>query len=269
MFEMIIIFILLIFIYFASVTDEMKKKKIINNINFFPLTKEEQKEYRRYGDLEILKSFLLFMFVSGIFFAFYLIIKNYFTTNIIFKLFSLIAYIMFGLLCFLPYIVLFYRRPVGIVYGKISKKKGVHILGTLGSSYVYNIRIEKTNKVFSNVDLHFQNPLDISENDECKIVKSYLGFPYIFIDTKRNIEVDKDFIARAKVGGNIFFALAIIITIVLYFVIFILLLSKEYFAIVYPFVLWLISAVPFFTLSYSLKHKPETWRHIKKKNSKD
>lgn len=118
--------------------------------------------------------------------------------------------------------------------------------------------------MLSNIDLHFVNHFDISESDECKIVKSYFGFPYVFIDKRRNSEekdIDEDFIRRAKVGGNVFFVLAIIITIPLYFVIFILLISKEYFDIVYPFVFWLISAVPFFCLAYSLKHKAETWIH--------
>lgn len=148
MFEVIIIIILLFWLYLDNAKDEIKKKKKIEDIEFLPLTKEELKKYRRYGDLVVLICFLCFILVSGIFFYFWVIIKNFFPANIIFTLFSLVAYIIFILLCFAPYIVWFYGKPLGIAYGKISKKKSVHIFGSLGFFHVYNICIDNTKKCF-------------------------------------------------------------------------------------------------------------------------
>ena len=109
--EFILIFVIGICFYLSKAKDMLKKKNEIKNIDFRPLTQEEEKKYRKFSNIVIIECFVVFILVSG--FCYYFFQKNGIT---------LIIYIIVTIMCFLPYVLLFFGKPLGIKTGKLTDK---------------------------------------------------------------------------------------------------------------------------------------------------
>ena len=162
--EFILIFVIGICFYLSKAKDMLKKKNEIKNIDFRPLTQEEEKKYRKFSNIVIIECFVVFILVTGIWYYFFQ--KNGIT---------LIIYIIVTIMCFLPYVLLFFGKPLGIKTGKLTHVKGFGVRS-------YTVYFNDIEKYISDIEIFCINHMNVRKNDKCQIVKSSFGFLYAFRD---------------------------------------------------------------------------------------
>lgn len=143
--------------------------------DFSELTEEDWEEYNSLKT----KSFLIRLIFFLILFPVYiiLIIEALNTPYSVFRCLG-ITVIYFGLFWIL-YIVRFAGKPVGILYGRISKKT-VEKLGRY-HGYRYNVYIESIDETIKNIQIPLTKECPvIMKNDSVKIVKTRLGALYVW-----------------------------------------------------------------------------------------
>lgn len=162
--RLILIFGVGILFYLSKAKDMLKKKNEIKGMSFRPLTEEELKKYRKFGNIVIIECFVVFILVSGFWYYF-------FQKNII----TLIIYIIVTIMCFLPYVLLFFGKPLGIKTGKLTHVKGLGVRS-------YTVYFDDIEKYISDIEIFCINHMNVRKNDKCKVVKSSFGFLYAFRD---------------------------------------------------------------------------------------
>lgn len=162
--RLILIIVVGILFYMSKANDMLKKRGEIKDINFRPLTQEELKKYRKFGNIVIIECIGVFILVTGIWYYF-------FQKNII----TLIIYIIVTIMCFLPYVLLFFGKPLGIKTGKLTHVKGFGVRS-------YTVYFNDIEKYISDIEIFCINHMNVRKNDKCQIVKSSFGFLYAFRD---------------------------------------------------------------------------------------
>ena len=87
----------------------------------------------------------------------------------------LIIYIIVTIMCFLPYVLLFFGKPLGIKTGKLTHVKGFGVRS-------YTVYFNDIEKYISDIEIFCINHMNVRKNDKCQIVKSSFGFLYAFRD---------------------------------------------------------------------------------------
>ena len=162
--RLILIFGVGILFYLSKAKDMLKKKNEIKGMSFRPITEEELKKYRKFGNIVIIECFGVFILVSG--FWYYFFEKN----NI-----NLIMYIIITIMCFVPYALCFFGKPIGIKTGKLTHVKGFGVRS-------YTVYFNDIEKYISDIEIFCINHMNVRKNDKCQIVKSSFGFLYAFRD---------------------------------------------------------------------------------------
>ena len=162
--RLILIIVVGILFYMSKANDMLKKRGEIKDINFRPLTQEELKKYRKFGNIVIIECIGVFILVTGIWYYFFQ--KNGIT---------LIIYIIATIMCFLPYILLFFGKPQGIKAGKLTHVEGLGVRS-------YTVYFNDIEKYISDIEIFCINHMNVRKNDKCQIVKSSFGFLYAFRD---------------------------------------------------------------------------------------
>ena len=162
--RLILIFGVGILFYLSKAKDMLKKKNEIKNIDFRPLTQEEEKKYRKFSNIVIIECFVVFILVSG--FWYYFFEKN----NI-----NLIMYIIITIMCFVPYALCFFGKPIGIKTGKLTHVEGLGVRS-------YTVYFDDIEKYISDIEIFCINHMNVRKNDKCQIVKSSFSFLYAFRD---------------------------------------------------------------------------------------
>jgi len=145
-------------------------------IDYFELTAEDLAQFKMLGKRSFITRIIFFLIVLPIY-----IILILGACELPFScILILVLTILYVGGFFATDFIYFSFKPLGIRYGRVSKK--IHVYNGKYSGYKYNVYFDDINKRITNVLIHpTKEHLTIAVKDKVKVIKTRFGALYIFV----------------------------------------------------------------------------------------